>query len=498
MLTYFPLFYVFSQPSPDVFYSFEDVIVMSEGNIVYHGPTTTVLQYFNDLGYQCPGIMDVADFLQELPTADGKRFTLGNKTAAGGTPPVGTEELVKAWKDSTLFRAMVEYMDVQVSESTGQWPAVYNERYPESFWFAFVHCLEREQKLLRRNTAFLKGRAIQSVVIGAIAGSLFSDLPVEDSNSMSGVLFFAALLGAFSAMAMIPIIFAQRAVFYKHSKNMFYPTVAFVMAQTIVMYPLMMLETIVFNSIVYWSVGLSDDYQGSRYFTFMFVVFVFGLCMSQFFRLIASVVSGYSIAQPLAGISVVLMVLFSGFIIPKSNIPPGWEWFYWINPVAYVLRSVTVNEYMAPDYDFQICAPTCQRFGDLVLESRGNPTEQVWVWYSVAVLVALYLFMLTLTTLALTFIRQEPTPPPPIEVECTTEEETPAESAIAHIPFDPVSFAFKDVWYTVKLSKNEELDLLKGVSGYFEPGTVTALVNVYFSCIFVSSFAHLYWLVYLS
>jgi hypothetical protein len=45
------------------------------------------------------------------------------------------------------------------------------------------------------------------------------------------------------------------------------------------------------------------------------------------------------------------------------------------------------------------------------------------------------------------------------------------------IPFEPVAFAFKDVWYTVKVGKNEELDLLKGVSGYFEPGTVTALVS---------------------
>jgi len=468
---------LFFQPSPDVFYSFEDVIVMSEGQIVYHGPTTTVLQYFKDLGFHCPEIMDVADFLQEVPTIDGKRFTEGHKTAAGGAPPIGTDELVKAWKNSDLFKAMVEYMDVQVSESTGQWPESYSERYPGSFWYSFVNCLEREQKLLRRNTAFLKGRAIQSVLIGAIAGSLYSDLPVEDTNSMSGVLFFAALTGAFSAMSMLPIIFAQRAVFYKHSRNLFYPAAAFVMAQTIVMYPLMILETIVFNSIVYWSVGLSDDYNGSRYFTFMFVVFVFSLCMSQFFRLLASTLPTFTVAQPLAGVTVVLMVLFSGFIIPKSNIPPGWEWFYWINPVAYVLRSVTVNEYLAPDYDFQICAPTCQRFGDLALTSRGNPTEQQWVWYGVAVLVALYLFMLTLTTLALTYVRQEATPPAPIEVDFT-EVEAESEKSMVEIPFDPVSFAFKDVWYTVKLSNHEELDLLKGVSGYFEPGTLTALVMI--------------------
>ena len=467
-----------------MFYSFEDVIVMADGQIIYHGPTVSVMDYFKDLGYHCPEIMDVADFLQEVPTADGKRFAQGQTTKSGATPPFGTEALVQAWKESELFASMLEYMDVQVKQSTGQWPAVYNERYPGNFRYSFVHCLEREYKLMIRNTAFLKGRALQSVIIGAIAGSLFSDLPVTDTNSMSGVLFFAALTGALSAMSMLPIIFAQRAVFYKHARGLFFPTSAFVMAQTIVMYPLMVMETIVFTTIVYWSVGLTSDYQSSRYFTFMFVVFVFSLTVSQFFRLVASTVSTPTIAQPIAGVAVVMMVLFSGFIIPKNNIPPGWIWFYWINPVAYVLRSVTINEYLAPDYDFLVCVnpgagcTVFERFGDQVLTSRGNPTEQVWVWYGVAVMVGLYLLFLLLTTLALTFIRREPVPPAPIVVDYSAEEEAKAESTIVEIPFEPVSFAFKEVWYTVKLAKGEELDLLKGVSGHFEPGTFTALVRI--------------------
>eukprot|EP00598_Pedospumella_elongata_P014637 CAMPEP_0184989574 /NCGR_PEP_ID=MMETSP1098-20130426/29064_1 /TAXON_ID=89044 /ORGANISM="Spumella elongata, Strain CCAP 955/1" /LENGTH=63 /DNA_ID=CAMNT_0027514603 /DNA_START=1 /DNA_END=189 /DNA_ORIENTATION=- len=63
--------------------------------------------------------------------------------------------------------------------------------------------------------------------------------------------------------------------------------------------------------------------------------------------------------------------------------------------------------------------------------------------------------MLTLTTLALTFVRQEPTPPAPIEVDFS-EVEAESEKSIVEIPFDPVSFAFKDIWYTVTLSNHEE------------------------------------------
>jgi hypothetical protein len=50
--------------------------------------------------------------------------------------------------------------------------------------------------------------------------------------------------------------------------------------------------------------------------------------------------------------------------------------------------------------------------------------------------------------------------------------------SLVDIPFEPVTLSFIDVWYSVTLKGGEELDLLKGVSGYFEPGTVTALVSV--------------------
>ena len=48
---------------------------------------------------------------------------------------------------------------------------------------------------------------------------------------------------------------------------------------------------------------------------------------------------------------------------------------------------------------------------------------------------------------------------------------------IQEIPFEPISFSFKDIWYSVTLPDKEELYLLQGVSGYFEPGTLTALMG---------------------
>lgn len=58
------------QPPPETFNLFDDVILMAEGRVLYHGPCSNVLQFFEDCGFKCPARKSVADFLQEVP----KRF----------------------------------------------------------------------------------------------------------------------------------------------------------------------------------------------------------------------------------------------------------------------------------------------------------------------------------------------------------------------------------------------------------------------------------------
>lgn len=55
------------QPAPETFDLFDDVILMAEGKIVYHGPHSHALQFFEDCGFKCPPRKGAADFLQEVP-----------------------------------------------------------------------------------------------------------------------------------------------------------------------------------------------------------------------------------------------------------------------------------------------------------------------------------------------------------------------------------------------------------------------------------------------
>ncbi len=54
------------QPAPETYDLFDDILLIAEGYLVYHGPREHVLDFFEPLGFRCPERKGVADFLQEV------------------------------------------------------------------------------------------------------------------------------------------------------------------------------------------------------------------------------------------------------------------------------------------------------------------------------------------------------------------------------------------------------------------------------------------------
>ncbi|CAA2982116.1 Pleiotropic drug resistance 1 [Olea europaea subsp. europaea] len=54
------------QPAPEIYELFDDIVLLSDGQIVYQGPREYVLDFFESMGFKCPKRKGVADFLQEV------------------------------------------------------------------------------------------------------------------------------------------------------------------------------------------------------------------------------------------------------------------------------------------------------------------------------------------------------------------------------------------------------------------------------------------------
>ena len=54
------------QPAPETYELFDDLILLSEGQIVFQGPRELVTDFFEQMGFKCPDRKNIADFLQEV------------------------------------------------------------------------------------------------------------------------------------------------------------------------------------------------------------------------------------------------------------------------------------------------------------------------------------------------------------------------------------------------------------------------------------------------
>lgn len=54
------------QPAPETFELFGEVVLLSEGQVVYHGPREHILEFFESCGFTCPDRKGITDILQEV------------------------------------------------------------------------------------------------------------------------------------------------------------------------------------------------------------------------------------------------------------------------------------------------------------------------------------------------------------------------------------------------------------------------------------------------
>ncbi len=79
-------------------------------------------------------------------------------------------------------------------------------------------------------------------------------------------------------------------------------------------------------------------------------------------------------------LTLLVLIITSGYAIVKGSIPGWWIWAYWISPFAYALRSVVINDLRAPSWGAPAnpANPTGLTVGQQSLQSFDFFTERYW------------------------------------------------------------------------------------------------------------------------
>ncbi|XP_009614154.1 ABC transporter G family member 31 isoform X1 [Nicotiana tomentosiformis] len=528
------------QPAPETFELFDDLVLLSEGYVVYHGPRADVIEFFESLGFRLPPRKGVADFLQEVTSRkDQAQYWADNSRPYEFIP---VPAIAEAFRNSRYGQDLKSSLSIPYDRSKGHPSALSATKFAVPRWELFKACFSREWLLMTRHSFLYIFRTCQVAFVGFVTCTMFLKTRIHPTDLVNGnlylsCLFFALIHMMFNGFSELPLLIFRLPVFYKQRDNLFYPAWAWSFCSWILRLPYSVIEAVVWSCVVYWAVGFAPGagryvrflsfsfgmfiifchhtYRQSyislfillisplcsRFFCYLFALFAVHQMGMGLFRSVASIARDLVISNTIASAALLVTFLLGGFILPKGMIKPWWVWAFWVSPLSYGQRAISVNEFTAARWMEKTTTGNIT-LGNAVLQSHSLPTSNNWYWLGVGALLLYILFFNIVLTLALTFLNpirksQAIVPPEAVGLKSAIDgkskisesngdpgqEMTKKKGMI--LPFQPLTMTFHNVKYFVDMPKEmssegipeRKLQLLSNVSGVFSPGVLTALVG---------------------
>ncbi|KAH0772358.1 hypothetical protein KY290_016339 [Solanum tuberosum] len=480
------------QPAPETFELFDDLVLLSDGYVVYHGPRADVIPFFESLGFQLPSRKGVADFLQEVTSRKDQAQYWADTSRPYEFIPV--EAIAEAFRNSRYCQDLKSSLSVPYDRSKSHHLALSKTKFAESRLELLKGCFSREMLLMSRNSFLYIFKTCQVAFMGFVTCTLFLRTRLHPTDLVNGnlylsCLFFGLVHIMFNGRSELPLLIFRLPVFYKQRDNFFYPAWAWSFSSWILQLPYSIIEAVVWSCVVYWTVGFAPG--AGRFFRYMFLLFSVHQMGMGLFRLIASISRDIIIANTYGSAALLITFSLGGFILPKEMIKPWWVWAFWVSPLSYGQRAISVNEFTATRWMEKTTSGNVT-LGYAVLQSHSIPTSGYWYWLGVGVLLLYALLFNIILTVALAFLNplrksQAIIPADSSGVNSVSDGPGQGVSTTKGIifPFQPLTMTFHNVNYFVDMPKemssegipDKKLQLLSNVSGVFSPGVLTALVG---------------------
>nr|KJB56641.1 hypothetical protein B456_009G129000 [Gossypium raimondii] len=523
------------QPAPETYNLFDDIILLSDSVIVYQGPREHVVSFFESMGFKCPERKAVADFLQEVTSRKDQMQYWARKDQPYRF--ITANEFAEEFQSFHVGMKLGEELGTPFDKTKSHPAALATKKYGLGKWELLKACFARELLLMKRNSFVYIFKIIQLTIVSCITMTLFLRTEmdrdsVQGGSNYMGALFFGMIFLMFCGMPELSMTITLLPVFYKQRDLLFFPPWVYALPSWILKIPMTLIEVSVWVFITYYTVGFDPNIQ--RFVRQFLLLVLISQTAASLFRFIASATRNIIVANTFGTFSLLVLFALSGFVLAREDIRGWWIWGYWISPLMYGQNALMVNEFLGHQWS-PVPPGSNESIGLQVLKSRSFFHESYWYWLGVGALVIFVVLYNVFFTLALTYLK-------PFEKNRAVISEKPQsndqangvggsiqladhENSSSHVnrselqddiqrntsssksfslsdatlringkkkkgmvlPFEPHSLTFEDIYYSVdmpqemkeqSITEDDRLVLLKGISGAFRPGVLTALMGV--------------------
>lgn len=520
------------QASQAIYNLFDKATVLYEGRQIYYGSTRKAKAFFERQGWYCPPRQTTGDFLTSVTNPIEREPRKDMESQVPRTPA----EFEDYWHKSPEYQELKREMAAHKEEDAAQSEEKLREFQLQKHQEQAAHTRGRSPYMLsvpmqiKLNTKRAYQRVwnersatltmfISNCVIALIVGSVFYGTPASTSGvyQKGAVLFYAVLLNALAAMTEINSLYSQRPIVEKQNSFAFYHPFTEAIAGIVSDIPVKFLLAVAFNLILYFLSNLRRE--PSQFFIYFLINFVAMFVMSAVFRTMAAITKTVSQAMTLAGIMILILIIYTGFVVPVPYMHPWFGWLHYLNPIYYAFEILIANEFHGREFECSQFVPAYENMqGDtFVCSSTGSVAGRltvsgdsyIWasyqytydhVWRNFGILIAFLIGFLAIyftateinsstTSKAEVLVYRRGYEPSFVKGADTTDEEAGSADVTAcrdggdekqEVPSMPPHkdiFTWRDIVYDIEI-KGEPRRLLDNVSGWVKPGTLTALMGV--------------------
>ena len=432
------------QPTPGLFACYDDVIIMSNAQIVYHGPREDAQAHLAAMGFHCPADVDICDFLMDCvsqPKAALQRLErappAAGQVASGALAPAAapcttTSAMIAHFTASPTYAVMLPSVKAAFPQAALQidsavasakkaaaiadsdsaavvaMPAVDtavehaslmpSEAARAAFKAGGIHSesallrlvLWREAVSVVRNTDVLLPRLIQAAIIGVIFGSMFWQLTEADFLLRTAMLVVIVAQVAYFNAVELPISCQNSRIVYRQTAAGFYSTWSYVGSTAIVAIPVFVTECVLISVSAYF---MSDcNPTAECFFAYLGILITQALNMSVWFRFITVLFPAEATASALGGPSVGIFMILAGFFVSMSAMPIWMSWIMWLCPFAWTIRAMANIEFMSDRYSAITDAGIT--VGEAYMAELDFRVGDKWIGFAVLYLIGITVIML--------------------------------------------------------------------------------------------------------
>jgi len=349
------------QPASEVFNSFDSLIFLNQGRVMYQGGVEKIPLFFAKNGYALPTNHNPADWVMA----------------------VAQEQSVEDLEKAGFFESctLADHVTDKVVDALEVSMNGIDPDKPErgvTIWTQIKLLYAREFRNIARDKVGMAIRLGITAFLNLLFGVIFLDvgrnsndvaINVQSKFGAVVMLLISSMFGtAQSALMAIP---EERPLFLREYATDHYSIFGYFLSKFTVEAAVTFLQVFVGNIISFYLIGIQ-----ANFFLFLSIIYALAMASSAVAVFLGCLVESPRMALELLPILFVPQMLFAGFFVALQLIPVWLRWIQYICSLGYGVRLGLIAEFGDCSEGTGIAADNCEN----ALESGGADVDSVW-WY---------------------------------------------------------------------------------------------------------------------